>query len=409
MHLSVDKIFLHVYNRTMTHAIDQILNEYYQKRTLRDVHRRNDEILSSLSKQIAHNVYLTQRQADLALKIFKDNHQHFPSLQGLLENPVWSHEFRTIEYFKYLHLIKSPSQDRYLLELGFNHNKSLSKKLDELKKRSLTNTLIRIKNNVWQIVYCEKDLYNLVNLVSGHNFDISPEILEVYQEIDNILKTPNHDQIYIDVNGSEYLKNSVVNDIGTLDKTNILLEDRKIKFQYEIFDSFFQKTPAVSLEEKIAVRPTSQVYISPTDFSLTEIVSALQKLQRFPTLIVFDNNIEKSMKILEKLNTALTVNHVVDSVGIYFRYDNDKDGKPFNEMVNQMAYNKPLNNNTAIVGITNWKIPKFLLKMQWHPRSVIVMSSVFGSNRVNLYTKSCDLVIFHQDKKPLTEAIKEIV
>jgi hypothetical protein len=393
----------------MTYAIDQILNEYSQKRTLREINRRNDEILNSLSKQIAYNVYLTKRQADLALKIFKDNHQHFPSLHGLLENPVWSREFRTIEYFKYLHLVKPPTQDRYLLELGFNHNKSLSKKLDELKKRSLTNPLIRIKNNVWQIVYCEKDLHSLVNLVSGHNFDISPEILEVYQEIDNILKTPNHDQIYIDVNGSEYLKNSVLNDIGTLDKTNILLEDRKIKFQYEIFDSFFQKTPAVSLEEKIAVRTDSQVYISPTNFSLTEIVSALQKLQRFPALIVFDNNAEKSMKILEKLNTALTVNNITDPVGIYFRHDNDKEGKPLNEMVSQMAYNKPLNNNTAIVGITNWKIPKFLLKMQWRPRSVIVMSSVFGSNRVNLYTKSCDLVIFHQDKKPLTEAMKEIV
>jgi hypothetical protein len=393
----------------MTYAIDQILNEYSQKRTLREINRRNDEILNSLSKQIAYNVYLTKRQADLALKIFKDSYQHFPSLHGLLENPVWSREFRTIEYFKYLHLIKPPTQDRYLLELGFNHNKSLSKKLDELKKRSLTNPLIRIKNNVWQIVYCEKDLHSLVNLVSGHNFDISPEILEVYQEIDNILKTPNHDQIYIDVNGSEYLKNSVLNDIGTLDKTNILLEDRKIKFQYEIFDSFFQKMPAVSLEEKIAVRTDSQVYISPTNFSLTEIVSALQKLQRFPALIVFDNNAEKSMKILEKLNTALTVNNITDPVGIYFRHDNDKEGKPLNEMVSQMAYNKPLNNNTAIVGITNWKIPKFLLKMQWRPRSVIVMSSVFGSNRVNLYTKSCDLVIFHQDKKPLTEAMKEIV
>ena len=393
----------------MTYAIDQILNEYSQKRTLREINRRNDEILNSLSKQIAYNVYLTKRQADLALKIFKDSYQHFPSLHGLLENPVWSREFRTIEYFKYLHLVKPPTQDRYLLELGFNHNKSLSKKLDELKKRSLTNPLIRIKNNVWQIVYCEKDLHSLVNLVSGHNFDISPEILEVYQEIDNILKTPNHDQIYIDVNGSEYLKNSVLNDIGTLDKTNILLEDRKIKFQYKIFDSFFQKMPAVSLEEKIAVRTDSQVYISPTNFSLTEIVSALQKLQRFPALIVFDNNAEKSMKILEKLNTALTVNNITDPVGIYFRPDNDIEGKPLNEMVSQMAYNKPLNNNTAIVGITNWKIPKFLLKMQWRPRSVIVMSSVFGSNRVNLYTKSCDLVIFHQDKKPLTEAMKEIV
>jgi len=393
----------------MTYSIDQILNEYSQKRTLQETHRRSDEILNSLSKQIAHNVYLTQRQADLALKIFKDNHQYFPSLTGLLENPVWSHEFRTIEYFKYLQLVKSSSQDRYIVELGFNHNKSLLKNLDDLKKRSLTTPLIRIKNNVWQIAYSEKDLHSLVNLVSGHDFEISPEILEVYQEIDNILKTPNYDQIYIDVNGSEYLKNSVLNDIGTLDKTNILLEDRKIKFQYEIFDSFFQKTPAVSLEEKIALRPTSQVYISPTDFSLTEIVNALQKLQRFPALIIFDNNTEKSMKILEKLNTALTVNNVIDPVGIYFRYDNDKEGKPFNEMVNQMAYNKPLNNNTAIAGITNWKIPKFLLKMQWRPRSVIVMSSVFGSNRVNLYTKSCDLVIFHQDKKPLTEAIKEIV
>ena len=91
----------------MTYSIDQILNEYSQKRTLQETHRRSDEILNSLSKQIAHNVYLTQRQADLALKIFKDNHQYFPSLTGLLENPVWSHEFRTIEYFKYLHLVKS--------------------------------------------------------------------------------------------------------------------------------------------------------------------------------------------------------------------------------------------------------------------------------------------------------------
>lgn len=393
----------------MTYSIDQILNEYSQKRTLQTTHSRSDEILTSLSKQITNNVYLTQRQADLALKIFRDNQQYFPNLAGLLENPVWNHEFRTIAYFKYLHLAKSSSQDRYMLELGFNHNKSLLKNLDDLKKRSLKNPLIRIKNNVWQIAYTEQDLHSLVNLVSDHAFDISPEILSVYQEIDNILKTPNTDQIYIDINGSEYLKNSVLNDIGTLDKTNILLEDRKIKFQYEIFDSFFRQTPTMSLHEKIALRPKAQVYISPTNFSLTEIFTSLQKLQRLPTLIIFDNNTEKSMKILEKLHTALTVNNVVDPVGIYFRHDNDKEGKPFNEMVNQMAYNKPLNNTTAVVGITNWKIPKFLLRLQWQPRSVIVMSSVFGANRVNLYANSCDLVIFHQDKKPLTETIKEIV
>lgn len=393
----------------MMNTIDQTIKEYSQKRSLRDTNQRNDEILNSLSKQLNANVYLTQRQADLALKILNENRTHFSITDDILENPVWEKQFRIIEIFKYLHLVKPQGQDRYFLEIGFNHNKTLTKQLDELRKKSLLNPLLRIKNNVWQVIYTEKDLYSLVRLVARYDFDISPEILEAYQEISEILKNSKQEQIHIDLNCQEYLKNSVVNEIGNLEKTNILLEDRKIRFQYQIFDSFFQKKTDCTLEEKIALRKEQKIYIPPSEISLSEIIGALQKLQRLPLLIIFDNHHEKSMKILENLHRAVTDNNINDPIGIYFRHNNDENGKPFNELVNQMAYNQPLNNNTAIVGITNLKIPKFLLKMKWMPKSVIVMSSVFSANRVNLYTQSCDLVIFHQDKKPLRETVEEIV
>ncbi len=393
----------------MMNTIDQTIKEYSQKRSLRGVNQRTDEILNSLSKQLNANVYLTQRQADLALKILNDNQTHFSISAEDLKNPVWEKQFRVIELFKYLHLVKPQGQDRYFLELGFNHNKNLTKSLDELRKKGLTNPLMRIKNNVWQIIYTEKDLYRLVNLVLKHNFEISPEILETHREISEILKTSKQEKVYIDLNCHEHLKNSVTAEIGNLEKTNILLEDRKIRFQYEIFDSFFQKKENLLLEEKIALRKEQKIYIPSSEISLSDIMGALQKLQRLPALVIFDNHHEKSMKILENLHLAVTDNNITDPIGIYFRHDNDENGKPFNELVTQLAYNQPLNNNTAVVGITNLKIPKFLLKMRWMPKSVIVMSSVFSANRVNLYTQSCDLVIFYQDKKPLRETVEEIV
>jgi hypothetical protein len=102
-------------------------------------------------------------------------------------------------------------------------------------------------------------------------------------------------------------------------------------------------------------------------------------------------------------------NNINEGVGIYFRHNNDQNGKPFNEQISQFQYNQPLNNNTVIAGITNLKIPKFLLKLKWQPKSVLVLAQVLGSNRVKLLTDYCDLVIHYQDKKPLKEAIEEIV
>jgi hypothetical protein len=389
-------------------SIDNFLKEYATTRTLKPINHRDDEILASFSKQMAANIYVTQRQADLAIKIIGENIKHLRQLSESIKNPKWENSFRVIQRFKYLHLVKNTNPDRFFIEIGFNHTKTFTKKLDEIKNK-LSAPLTRIKNNVWQIPYSELDLYQLVELVTSQNFEISPEILEAHREIFEILKQENKDKIYIDIEPSENLKNRVLTEVGNLDRNNILLEDRKIGYQYEIFDSFFQKKSEKNLIEKIATRTGAQIFLSSKTHELNDVISSLQELNRFPLLVIFDSSPEKSEKNLKILRNSLIENNVHEGVGIYFRHSNDQNGKPFNEQISQFQYNQPLNNNTVIAGITNLKIPKFLLKLKWQPKSVLVLAQVLGSNRVKLLTDYCDLVIHYQEKKPLKEAIEEIV
>lgn len=389
-------------------SIDNFLKDYSTNRTLKSINNRDDEILASLSKQMSANIYVTERQAELAVKILRENIKHFGQFSEIIKNPKWSNSFRVIQRFKYLHLVKQTSPERFFIEIGFNHNKTFTKKLDEIKNK-LSTPLTRTKNNVWQIPYSELDLYLLVELVKSQNFEISPEILEAHREIFEILKQENKDKIYIDLEVSENLKNRVTAEVGEIVNNNILLEDRKIGYQYEIFDSFFQKKSEKNLIEKIATRTSSQIFVSSQRHDLNEIISSLQELNRFPILVIFDSSPEKSEKNLKILRNSLIENNVHEGVGIYFRHDNDQNGKSFNEQISQFQYNRPLNNNTAIAGINNLKIPKFLLKLKWQPKSVLVLAQVLGSNRVKLLTDYCDLVIHYQDRKPLKEAIEEIV
>ena len=54
-------------------SIDHFLKEYTDTRTLKSINHRDDEILASLSKQMVANIYVTERQADLAIKIIGEN------------------------------------------------------------------------------------------------------------------------------------------------------------------------------------------------------------------------------------------------------------------------------------------------------------------------------------------------
>ncbi len=129
---------------------------------------------------------------------------------------------------------------------------------------------------------------------------------------------------------------------------------------------------------------------------------SLKELRRLPILVVFDSQNEKQcFEDLKNLSENLEKNDILTDIGIYFRFDNTEDGSTFNKYVAEKKYNSRVTKDTKIVGIQNGKIPKFLMKSDWKPMSVISLNNILRNNKTSAYANCCDLVIAYTEKEPI--------
>jgi len=390
-------------------TLDKFIKNYKNCRPLQLFDVRADEILASLSGQLESGLYLTERQAILAVDLLTKNRNKLTIDEKLLTSPQWDKPFRIINRPQHVKFITGSDPNKVYIEIAYRPDKKSSKKFEDLRKKLITQPVIKIKKSIWQVAYTENILYDIVEFAMDEKIIIDPKIMEIFEQIHQIKMAGDDDLIYIEKTTNDHLLKKVIDEVGTIDSRNLLLEDRKIAFQYKISDSFYEKKTEKTLIEKIATRKKTRIFLSKTIYQLDQIINTITKLKRLPLLVIFDSTPEKSLKNLKLLSAALEENNLTDNVGIYFRYENSEIGKPFNEFIAQKAYNKQLNNLTEVVGITNVKIPKFLFKNKWQPKSVLILCQTLGSNRVNLYTAYCDLVIYYQDKKPFSTSVEEIV
>jgi hypothetical protein len=106
---------------------------------------------------------------------------------------------------------------------------------------------------------------------------------------------------------------------------------------------------------------------------------------------------------LEILGESLRNNRIYDQVGIYFRLPNSEHGSMFNKFIADNGYNYNLDNTTKVVGVQNGKIPKFFLKSDWKPMSVIAIGSSLKQTKTAVYASHCDLIISYTDTQPIIE------
>jgi hypothetical protein len=75
----------------------------------------------------------------------------------------------------------------------------------------------------------------------------------------------------------------------------------------------------------------------------------------------------------------------------------------FNKFIADKQYNAQLDQSTKIVGVQNGKIPKFFLKNDWKPMSVISIGSSLKQTKTAVYANCCDLIISYSDSQPIIE------
>jgi len=388
---TVDNLLIEILNSS---------NKEFEKTML----SRDLKILKSLGKSILGNFFITENQSRLLVKILKENcgkiSNFSEKIKASVDEPSWSKPFRKINVIKKFY-ISNNNDHTQVLNLEFTYSGQIRRILTENSKK-IENLQSLYNGKIYQADLTEKNIVLLYELVKPYDFEIQETIINFYNTIKSWSKTEIFDQFLISNIANQNFQKSITNDLSiSAPLDDELLFDRSVRYQY--FLKKEKKSPE-TLTEKIAFREDAKIWIDKNQISLEEIFYSLKKLKRLPVLIVFDANNEKNcFEELKNLHNSLIKNEIFNNIGIYFRLPNNDIGTQFNKLIAENNYNCNLNLETKVVGVQNGKIPKFFIKNEWKPMSVISIGNSLRHTKTAVYANYCDLIITYTDQQPIIE------
>ena len=379
------------------------LDNYGVENLNQSVAHRDKRILENMPVLLNSDEYITESQANLILKILKNNLEYLnfiiPSLIDTIKKPNWKKKFKTLEVIKKVSIFQAPNKD-FLIDVYFSYDSEIIKILKGLEKIAQIDKKYNEGKHVFFSLE-EKAVVNIHKALSPLNFEFSDDFLKILEKVKNI----DIEQIQSKFNFTNFNQEKIKEDIL---QNDLLILDRKIRYQYE-FSPKFDKNTEDSLIYKIASRKRVPVYLDPKQATLTDILKNLLSLKRDKILFIFDEY--KPLDCVEQLkNLKNSLNELCENnVGIYFRFDNKNDGKEFNKLIAENSFNKKLDKDTKIVGIANGKIPKFMIENEWYPDATIKFTNSFRNNRSVTYCNACDLIVYYTVTTPLSVKIDDIM
>ena len=395
--LTIDNILLKIEE----HSIDKLNSS---------VPVKDRRILKNLVRMIQMPSFITESQGRLLIKILQENMEalHFigSELIPSLKNPSWTKSFKTVDVVRQLSISKNSSGNSFI-DIDCSFNKEIKKSLVTLIRNIEGATFTIISGKRTSILLTEKNLYNTVKELDKHNFDKSEQVIKLYNDVCSLDLSGTKNSFSIYKTANVKLKNRLIKNIGVIDSTNmLLLEDRKIEFQYDVKGNLDDST----LANKIAKRTNNKIFINSSEYTLLDVAQAIRQLRKMPALCIFDEyDAGASVKNLKIVKTVVDAVDPTINVGVYFRFNNSGDGEQFNKLISEYSFNKQLDNNNRVSVIANGKIPKFFLKSDWYPKTVISFSNQFRNNKTSVYCNSCDLIVYYTSSKPMIGTVDVIV
>ena len=395
--LTIDNILLKIEE----HSIDKLNSS---------VPVKDRRILKNLVRMIQMPSFITESQGRLLIKILQENMEALDfigsELIPSLKNPSWTKSFKTVDVVRQLSISKNSSGNSFI-DIECSFNKEIKKSLVTLIRNIEGATFTIISGKRTSILLTEKNLYNTVKELDKHNFDKSEQVIKLYNDVCSLDVLGTKDSFSIHKTSNIKLKNRLIKNIGSIDSTNmLLLEDRKIEFQYNVTGNLDDST----LANKIAKRTNNKIFINSSEYTLLDVAQAIRQLRKMPALCIFDEyDAGASIKNLKTVKAVVDAVDPTINVGVYFRFNNAGDGEQFNKLISEYNFNKQLDNNNRVSVIANGKIPKFFLKSDWYPKTVISFSNQFRNNKTSVYCNSCDLIVYYTSSKPMIGTVDVIV
>ena len=391
-----------MYNSNMMNVdklLIKLLDEHPSELTY--IPARDLKVLKSLAKIITTPNFITENQSRLLVKILRENSDKITTVKDkindALELPTWSQPFRPIDKTKKIYI--SHEDPQLVIEFAFSSN---IRRAVNLLAKQITGFFQQNAGKQYRAELTEKNIVLLVEELEPLGFDIDQKILNFYKIIKSWSENEVKNQFVISNIVHANFQKQITADLGletTIDEN--IINDRSIRYQYFLEKS--RKNPE-NLTELIANRTGTKVWVDRKENNLDQVIKSLVQLKRLPLMVIFDSNDHKKcVEDLANLTENLKKNEIHDNIGIYFRLPNDEHGVKFNKIISDNQYNSNLDVTTKIVGVQNGKIPKFFLKNEWKPMSVISIGNTMRQTKTAVYANNCDLIISYTDTQPIID------
>jgi len=365
---------------------------------------RDIKILKNIANLMVSPSYITENQGRLLLKIFNENLVHldlvYDNIHFYVQNPTWKNSFRVQEKIREV-FIENVKNTNFRIVIRYNFDKEIKKVLGILNKK-IGISGFGGDNKTQHYTLNEKNLITVYDLLNPLKFHFSTEFLDLHEKTKNIELESTLQKYEFD----NFIKDKPFSNLEQ--ESALVILDQKIRYQY-IFTQEFDKNVQNTLVYKIASRNNNKIYLSSLTTDFTSLIESLRFLKRSKILVIFDDfRINECLTHIHTVKNSLK-NLRIDNVGIYFRFDNKGEGETFNKIISENKFNKKLDASTEIVGISNGKMPKFILKTDWYPDAVITFTNSLRNNKTDVYCNDCDLIVYYTDVKPLMSSVDEIL
>ena len=354
------------------------------------IEKTDHTIITSIARQTFRGVALTDRQSALMYEKLQSYRNQFVNLDWDFDYAVnqLRQPLRHIDRSKYIKIVDSD------IEVRFPFRKTEIMLVQEVANKAGYGYHHEKGSHKHSFAFTESNILRLIDNFINKEFEIDEELISIYKQIKSIHEAP---QDYLSgisnmelVNIHPSLTPIIKDELGE-PTTQTMLQFVDRRFRYG-FNHIKLPTDQSTLVNQIVSRKDKQFHSQPSAHSLHNILDALWKLNRFPLLVVLDNEPEDQ---LHEFATYFRDILNPKEHSVLFRLE-DKDAG-FNQLIKDRKLNNWVDKNTKIVYINKSKLPKLLVNNEWKPSTAFCFSSSMD-RYVNSYVSfNCDLIVYREE------------
>jgi hypothetical protein len=354
-------------------------------------------ILTSFANSIEQTIPLTEKQANLALRILGSHRsaigEKYNSVDRLIDNPVWRYSFRKLPNAK-----KCVIDNNFILII-FPYNDTIVSRFSNRNQR--VNVIHRgvwnSEKKCWQYPITEKNIIWLMSILKDQNFEFCEKFIKLHEKIENVISeldqhipTLSHDgERYILLNTSAIIPQPDTNcpqaALFHAKRHGITTWNDDIS---ESVSRINQYTMSIVTERSCWI-----------DSGIVSIDDAFHDIVDYggPIVIIVPGGSEYN---LIKQWTKFAVSRGIQTTQISTMFRLPGKNSKFNQYVKDAGLNNPVNDSTRIIFI-NTQVPKPLIKSGIKINTVIHLGyydSMHYTMKVMLET--VPNLVYYSMKKP---------